>query len=323
MSSTEKIRIGIDLGGTKIEIIALDSSGETLLRQRCATPAGDYLATIAAITAAVTQAEHELGAAGTVGVGMPGALSRRTGLVKNANSTVLNGKLFKEDLQNALGRSIRIENDANCFAVSEATDGAGRNMQSVFGVILGTGVGGGLVVDGKLLVGAANIAGEWGHNPLPAIGQLGLNDSSSRELAQFETPGPRCYCGRWGCVETWISGPALVADYLRLCAGEGMDPGSSLDAQQVIERMQNGEAAAGLAFDRYLDRLARSLATVVNIVDPDVIVLGGGMSRIEGLAAKLGQSLVPYVFSDEIATRIRVNFHGDSSGVRGAAWLWD
>lgn len=321
-SGSTKPRFGIDLGGTKIEIIALDQNGEVLLRQRCPTPVGDYPATIAAVAGLVEAAERSIGTRGTVGVGMPGSLSRSSGLVKNANSIVLNGKPLKADLQRLLGREIRLENDANCFAISEATDGAGQNLKAVFGVILGTGVGGGLVLDGKLVSGAARIAGEWGHNPLPAISQLGFDNSEVRAQSLLETPGPVCYCGRWGCVETWISGPALVADYLR--QGVAADGTTNVvpDAREIVQRMRQNEPAARVAYDRYVDRLARSLAMVINIVDPDAIVLGGGLSQIAGLANEVSRLLPTYVFSDEVATRVVVNQHGDSSGVRGAAWLW-
>ncbi len=312
-------RIGIDLGGTKIEIIALDVNAQELFRRRVATPAGDYSATLACIARLVGEAEQTLGARGTVGVGMPGALSRLTGRVKNANSTVLNDKPFKEDLQQLLEREVRLENDANCFALSEANDGAGEGSASVFGIILGTGVGAGWVVHGKLVVGAANIAGEWGHNPLPSIGQLGLLDTRERTLCSLETPGPACYCGRWGCVETWLSGPAFAADYRR---SDGAARPVQ-DAHELVRRMQAGELPARAAFDRYVDRLARSLAAVINVCDPEVMVLGGGMSQIQALAERVGDALPAYVFSDEVATRVVSNQHGASSGVRGAAWLWD
>jgi fructokinase len=313
------LRIGIDLGGTKIEIIALDVNAEVLLRRRVATPAGDYAATLACIARLIGEAEQTLGARGTVGVGMPGALSRLTGRVKNANSTVLNDKPFKEDLQNLLAREIRLENDANCFALSEARDGAGKGSASVFGIILGTGVGAGWVVNGKLVAGAANIAGEWGHNPLPPISQLGLLGARERTLCSLETPGPACYCGRWGCVEAWVSGPAFAADYRR------SDPAAApvSDAHDLVRRMFAGEQLACAVFDRYVDRLARSLAAVINLCDPEVIVLGGGMSGIQGLAERVCSALPAYVFSDEVATRVLINQHGDSSGVRGAAWLWE
>jgi fructokinase len=327
------IRIGIDLGGTKTEIIALDDSGQVLHRRRVPTPVGDYRSTLATIARLIDEAEKSLGICASVGIGMPGALSLDSGCVKNANSTVLNGKPFKEDLQALLKRAIRLENDANCFALSEAQDGAGHGSASVFGVILGTGVGAGWVINGKLILGAAHIAGEWGHNPLPSIAQLGLHSARERQLSALEAPGPACYCGRWGCVETWLSGPGFVADYARdeYAAEAGDAPNIdtpavdalALDAQQLITRMRGGELRAVAAFDRYVDRLARALATVINIADPDVIILGGGMSRIPELADRVSSALAAYVFSDEIGTKILSNQHGDSSGVRGAAWLWN
>lgn len=352
---TDQLRLGIDLGGTKIEIIALDPSGQTLYRERVATPAGDYHGTIAAIVQLVARAERQsrpnrpLQSPARIGVGMPGALSRRTGLVKNANSTVLNGKPFKQDLEAALAREIRVENDANCFAVSEAIDGAGNGFETVFGVILGTGVGGGLVIARKLVRGAASIAGEWGHLPLPPITQLARLSDRQRQLAQAEQPDcfagvapgvgstvPLCYCGRRGCIEAWVSGPALAADYRRerrlVAASQaasqaalghelGAELDGEIDAAAIVRRAAAGEALAALVWDRYIDRLARGLAQVINLVDPDAIVLGGGVSKAAGLADRLQAALAPYVFSDEVATRVMVNQHGDSSGVRGAAWL--
>jgi fructokinase len=274
----QALRIGIDLGGTKTEIIALADDGRELLRRRVATPRGDYLATIMAVTGLVESVENELGRRGSVGVGIPGAESRITGLVKNANSTWLIGRPLREDLQSALGREVRMENDANCFALSEATDGAAAGAEVVFGVILGTGVGGGIVVRGRPLVGANAVAGEWGHNPMPG-----------------EHHRPACYCGRKGCIETFLSGPALAAD------GGADDP-------------------AALA--RYERRLARALAQVINILDPDVIVLGGGVSNLDRLYDSVPALWGEHVFSDQVATRLAKHRHGDSSGVRGAAWLW-
>jgi fructokinase len=284
------MRIGIDLGGTKIEAIALEGTRE-VLRKRVPTPREDYDATIFAVSSLV----REIGA-GTVGVGIPGALSRVSGLVKNANSTWLIGKPLKEDLERALGREVRLENDANCFALSEATDGAGRGAGVVFGVILGTGVGGGVVVHGKLLTGPNAIAGEWGHNPLPAPEPEDL-------------PLPLCYCGRSGCIETYLSGPGLSADHLRL-TGERLKP------EEVV-------ALQGESLERYEARLARALASVINVLDPDVVVLGGGMSNVERLYTEVPRLWSRHVFSDHVATRLVRNAHGDSSGVRGAAWLWD
>lgn len=285
------LRIGIDLGGTKTEIVALADEGRELLRERMPTPRGDYAGTVAAIAGLVKLAEEkvsasgttlaELGAGGTasVGVGIPGAESRVTGLIKNANSTWLIGKPLRADLEAMLGRPVRLANDANCFALSEATDGAAAGAQVVFGVILGTGVGGGIVVDGRVLVGANAIAGEWGHNPLPG-------DEAIR---------PLCYCGRQGCIETFLSGPALAAD---------------------------GGADNEAAMQRYEQRLARALAQVINILDPDVIVLGGGLSNLDRLYDRVPRLWSAHVFSDAVATRLVKNRHGDSSGVRGAAWLW-
>jgi fructokinase len=284
------MRIGVDLGGTKIEAIALDGARE-VLRRRVPTPRGDYEATIAAVSSLV----REIGA-GTVGVGIPGALSRVSGLVKNANSTWLIGKPLKEDLESAIGREVRLENDANCFALSEATDGAGQGAEVVFGVILGTGVGGGIVVRGKVLTGPNAIAGEWGHNPLPAPGPEDL-------------PLPACYCGCAGCIETYLSGPGLTRDYERFT-------GKQLAPEEIVAL---DDAAVG----RYEARLARALASVINVLDPDVIVLGGGMSNVGRLYTEVPRLWSKHVFSDHVATRLVRNAHGDSSGVRGAAWLWD
>ncbi len=281
-------RIGIDLGGTKIEAIALDRGGREVFRKRVATPRGDYAATISAVQALV----HEIGE-GTVGIGIPGAESR--GLIKNANSTWLIGKPLRQDLQNAIGREVRIENDANCFALSEAVDGAGKGAAVVFGVILGTGVGGGIVVDGKVIRGANAIAGEWGHNPLPA--------PSAADL-----PPPDCYCGRKGCIETYLSGPGLSRDHERV-TGERLAP------EQVVLREET--------MRRYEDRLARGLASVINVLDPDVIVLGGGMSKVARLYTEVPRLWKRHVFSDHVNTRLAPPVHGDSSGVRGAAWLWE
>jgi fructokinase len=276
------VRIGIDLGGTKIEGIALDDAGQVLMRRRVPTPRGDYADTLAAIAALVSEIESATGARGTVGVGIPGALSRLTGRVKNANSTWLNDKPLQSDLEAALGRPVRLANDANCFALSEAVDGAGRGARVVFGVILGTGVGGGIVVDGRLLEGPNAIAGEWGHNPLP------LPDGDDLPLRP-------CYCGRAGCIETYLCGPALQR-----------------------EREIDGEAA----LTRYEARLARALAGVINLLDPDVIVLGGGVSNVDRLYENVPRLWAAQVFSDHVATPLAKHVHGDSSGVRGAAWLW-
>ena len=295
-------RIGIDLGGTKIEAVALDSLGTVLMRHRIATPAGDAAATIAAIRDLVLLVESRLGGTGTVGVGTPGALSPATGLLRNANSTCLNGLPLDRLLAAALGREVRIANDANCFALSEATDGAAAGAAIVFGVILGTGTGGGLVIDGRLLVGRHAIAGEWGHNPLP------WPDAGER-------PGPACYCGRTGCIETFLSGPGLAADH-RAISGE------ALAAAEIVAHAEAGDAQAQATLDRYVDRLARGLAHVINLIDPEIIVLGGGLSNLgllyEAVPARWGR----YVFSDAVTTRLVPPRHGDSSGVRGAAWLW-
>ena len=299
----QAIRIGIDLGGTKIELAAFAPDGSELLRRRVPTPQGDYAATLDAIAALVAEADAALGAGGTVGIGTPGARSLATGRIKNANSTCLNGRALVQDLEAKLGRPVRVANDANCFALSEAIDGAGAGACVVFGVILGTGVGGGLVVDGALVTGANAIAGEWGHNPLPA-------------LEPGELPGPACYCGRFGCVETYLSGPGLAHDF-RSATGRVLSP---VDIAAAAAR---GDAGCDAALARYELRLARALACVVNIVDPDVIVLGGGLSNIERLYARVPLLWQPFVFSDLIRTRLARNCHGDSSGVRGAAWLWN
>ena len=291
MAQSDRRRIGVDLGGTKIEAIALDAEDAEIFRKRVPTPRGDYDATIAAVAALV----HDAGA-GTVGVGIPGALSRVTGLVKNANSTWLIGRPLKDDLEHALGRPVRIENDANCFALSEAIDGAGNGVRAVFGVILGTGVGGGIVIDGRVLIGRNAIAGEWGHNALPLP-------------APTDLPLPACYCGRAGCIETYLSGPALEREHAALT-------GESRSAEEIA-------GSDGLALARYVERLARALASVINVLDPDVIVLGGGLSNIDRLYTDVPRLWSRYVFSDRIATRLARHLHGDSSGVRGAAWLWN
>lgn len=296
------MQLGIDLGGTKIEIVALSASGEQVLRNRVPTPAGDYQATVDAMVKLVTDSEKELGSQATVGIGIPGALSLATGMVKNANSTALNGNPLKEDLESRLAREVRMVNDANCFALSEAIDGAGAGCATVFGVILGTGCGGGVVVNQQVLTGINAIAGEWGHNPLPSP-------------QPDELPGPGCYCGRPCCVESWLSGPSFARSYER-AGGEKILP------KDIMERVRAGEQLANQVFDRYIDRLARSLAVVINIIDPDVIVLGGGMSNVKELYERTPDAFSNYVFSDRIDTRIVPNKHGDSSGVRGAAWLW-
>lgn len=296
------MRIGIDLGGTKTELIALGDDGAVCLRRRAPTPAGDYAATVALIAGMVTQAERELGVRASVGIGTPGSQSPVDGRMRNANSTCLNGQPLKQDVEAALGRAVRLANDANCFALSEAVDGAGRGADVVFGVILGTGVGGGVVVHGRVLQGANGVAGEWGHNPLPP-------GDDTRGHA------PACYCGRHGCVETWLSGPALAADHLRT-SGETAAP------EHIVARAAAGDAACEATLQRYEVRLARALAGVINLLDPDVIVLGGGLSSIGRLYERVPRLWVPHVFSDRIVTRLCPPLHGDSSGVRGAAWLW-
>ncbi len=296
------MRIGIDLGGTKIEAIALDDSGSTLSRRRIATPAGDYHGTIDAVAALVFAIEDELGRTGTVGVGTPGALSLRTGLIKNSNSTVLNGRPLDADLARALERPIRLENDANCFALSEATDGAARDAEPVFGVILGTGVGAGLMTRKRLISGRNRIAGEWGHNPMPWP-------------KPDEWPGPACYCGKTGCIESLISGPAVARQF-------HLRTGRNLTAREIAAMAEAGDHEAAAALDVFEDRLARGLAMVINIFDPDKIVLGGGLSNIDRLYAALPALVSGYAFSDGVDTPIVRAAHGDSSGVRGAAWLW-
>jgi len=295
------LNLGIDLGGTKIEIIALGGDGAVLLRRRIATPFGDYPATLSAIATLVREAEEQLGQQGAVGLGTPGTLSRATGRLKNSNSVHLNGQPLLEDLQALLRRPVTISNDANCFALSEATDGAAAGVAVVFGVIIGTGTGAGIVVNGRVLTGPNGIAGEWGHNPLPW--------PNSQEL-----PGPECYCGKRGCIETFLSGPGM--SQLHLAA-----TGESLSPAEIATRAEAGEPACELSMQQYESRLARSLAHVINILDPDVIVLGGGMSNIERLYNRVPELWGEWVFSDRVDTRLVQNMHGDSSGVRGAAWL--
>jgi fructokinase len=296
------MRIGVDLGGSKIEAVALGPQGKVVLRRRVATPSGDYAATIAAIKALVEGIEGALGGRGSVGIGMPGSLSPTTGLVRNANSTWLNGRPFDRELAEALGRPLKFANDANCFALSEAIDGAGAGASIVFGVILGTGVGGGIVVERTPIVGANAIAGEWGHSPLPWP-------------SDAERPGPACYCGKTGCVESFLSGPGLALDHQRTT-------GERVEAAALSGRAAAGDAAAQSSLQRYADRLARSLAVVINLLDPDVIILGGGLGRIERLYDTVPRLWGRYVFADAVATRLVPPRHGDASGVRGAAWLW-
>ncbi len=295
-------RIGVDLGGTKIEGIALAADGRELLRERIATPRDDYPATLHAIRALVLHLESQLGMKGSVGIGIPGAISPATALVKNANSTWLIGRPLDRDLEALLARPLRIENDANCFAVSEAVDGSATGARVVFGVIIGTGTGGGIVIDGHPLTGANAIGGEWGHNPLPWPDP-------------HELTGPACYCGRHGCIETWLSGPGFAAEFRRI-------DGRPLDARAIAAAAGAGDPQALAALERYARRLAKGLATVINLLDPEVIVLGGGMSNLPTLYQRVPELWGEYAFSDRITTRLLPPRHGDSSGVRGAAWLW-
>jgi fructokinase len=296
------IRVGVDFGGTKIEAAALNAAGERLARVRRANP-GEYGAAIDVVRSLVEETEQETGAkVDRVGVGMPGSISPKTGLVRNANSVWLNGRPFDKDLEAALGRRVRVANDANCFALSEAADGAAAGAKVVFGAILGTGCGGGVVVDGRLIEGVNGVGGEWGHMPLPW--------PSAQERGAH-----RCWCGRIDCLETWTSGSAFCADYAEAT-------GERLDGAAIMDRAQAGEAAAEAAFDRYVDRLGRALAVVGDLIDPDVIVLGGGMSNTQELYDRLPPVMARRLFSDSFETRIVQAKHGDSSGVRGAAWLW-
>jgi fructokinase len=297
------LRIGIDLGGTKIELVALGPSGDVIWRERVPTPKDDYEGTIRAMRDLVVRAEDDLKARGSVGVAIPGTISTRTGLVKNANSTKLIGHPLDKDLAAAIGRPVRVANDANCFALSEATDGAGRGAHIVFGIIAGTGVGGGITVGGHVLVGANGIAGEWGHNPLPSP-------------SHNEIPGPPCYCGKAGCIEAWLSGPALARQFKE-------QTGRALIATKIAEAAENGDAAAKAVMEAFYDRFARAVASIVNVIDPDVVVIGGGLSKIDGLYHELPERIMAYAFTPEGPTRVLKNVHGDSSGVRGAAWLWD
>ncbi|MGB7126273.1 MAG: ROK family protein [Methylovirgula sp.] len=297
------MRIGVDLGGTKIEAIALTENGSIAARRRQPTPCGDYGAILKAIGDLILDLETEVGEKGSIGVAMPGSLSPKTGLMRNANTVVLNGKPFDRDLEKFLRRPIRMENDANCLALSEAIDGAAAGERCVFGVILGTGVGGGLVVDCKLVSGHNKIAGEWGHNPMP----LNATERQSQ-------PRP-CFCGKTDCVETWLSGGALAAEHRQRT-------GESVTAETIAEAARRGETEASRSLEIYADRLARALALVANIVDPDAIVFGGGLSNIIQLYEILPPLLGRYAFSDVVTTRVLKAMHGDSSGVRGAAWLW-
>lgn len=297
------MRIGIDLGGTKIEGIALANNGDELLRHRINTPQHDYPATLDAMIQLVNYLESNTQRSGTVGIGIPGAVSPGSDTVKNANSTWLIGQTLQKDLETKLNRPVRIANDANCFVMSEATDGAGENADVVFGVIIGTGTGGGISINRQLLVGVNAIAGEWGHNPLPWP-------------RHSELPGPDCYCGKQGCIETYLSGPGFARNFAH-------QTGKILTAQQIVAQAEDGNEQAELALQVYEDQMARALASVINIIDPHVIVLGGGMSNIQRLYTNVAERWGEYVFSSEVHTRLLANIHGDSSGVRGAAWLWN
>lgn len=296
------MRYGIDLGGTKIEIVALDASGSEAHRERVDTPQGDYLGTLQAIVGLAKRARAATGEVGTIGIGTPGAVSKVTGRLKNSNSIALNGQRIKEDLEAMFGHEIRMANDANCFALSEAVDGAGKGASVVFGAIVGTGCGAGVVVNGHVLTGVNSIAGEWGHNPLPFV-------------REDDLPLPACYCGQRGCVETYLSGTGLARDHAQVT-------GRNISGKEIVIRAEAGEAACEATLVRYEKRLARSLATVINMLDPDIIVLGGGVSNIKRLYNNVPKYWGAYVFGGEVATRLVPNVHGDSGGVRGAAWLW-
>lgn len=298
-----RVRLGVDLGGTKIAGAALEPDGTVVSEHRIAAPRHDYRATLRAIGEVIASLEQAAGARGSIGIGMPGSISPASGLVQNANSTWLNGQPFARDIEAHLGRPVRLANDANCFALSEAVDGAGAGAASVFGVILGTGCGGGLVFHGRLIDGPRSIGGEWGHNPLPWA-------------ADDEHPGPRCWCGRNGCMETWVSGPGLEADHARIT-------GETLASEQIAERAAHGDVPAQATIDRHADRLARGLAHVVNIFDPHVIVLGGGLSQLTHLYTALPERMAAYVFAERAEITVRQPRWGDAGGVRGAAWLWE
>lgn len=301
--TTETLRIGIDLGGTKTEVIALSSEGDELIRERVDTVKGDYNETLSTVEKLVKHVEKSLKQTGSIGIGTPGAISPVTGLLKNSNSTWLNGKPLQQDIEQHLKRSVRIANDANCFALSEAIDGAAKDFGVVFGVIIGTGTGGGIVVNKHILVGPNAIAGEWGHNPLPWSG-VG------------EIPGPDCYCGKTGCIETFLSGPGMANDYYRMT-------GYSSSAEEIVANAAQDDFHSKATLKRYEQRLAKSLASVINVLDPDAIVLGGGMSNIERLYPNVPELWADYVFSDSVTTKLLKAKYGDSSGVRGAAWLWE
>jgi len=321
------MRIGIDLGGTKIEGIALDNKGNELIRHRVSTPVGDYSGTLNSIVELVNFIELSIKETASIGLGTPGALSPASGLLRNSNSVCMNGQPVKQDLEKLLGREIRVSNDANCFALSEAMDGAAKNAAVVFGVIIGTGTGGGIVVNGRVLNGPNAIAGEWGHNPLPwpeIVTEAGSqtnpeNEPASRDNSECEShewPGPQCYCGKRGCIETFLSGPGLSRDY-RAATSE------QLTAVEIVGLANDGHIQAELCLQRYEHRMARALAHIINILDPEVIVLGGGMSNVQRLYKNVPKILPNFVFSDVLNTRLVAPMYGDSSGVRGAAWLWD
>ena len=296
------MQIGIDLGGTKIEGIGLEGDRVLVPRRRVVTPR-DYAGTLDAVARLVAEIEAEASCAGSVGVGIPGVVGRTTGVVKNANSVWLNGRPLLADLEARLARPVRVANDANCFALSEAVDGAGQGLETVFGVILGTGVGGGIAFRRRIHEGPNQIAGEWGHNPLPWM------TDAERDA------GPKCYCGKRGCVETFLSGPGFERDYALIA-------GAPRSSEDIVRAAADGEPLAAQALERYVDRLARALAGVINVLDPDAVVLGGGMSNLPRLAPAVSAGLCGYVFSDTVVTKVVLHAHGDSSGVRGAAWLW-
>lgn len=296
------MQIGVDLGGTKIEAIALDADTPVAVRRRVATPR-DYAGTLDTIVRLVAEIEAETGRTGSVGVGIPGVVSNTTGLVKNANSTWLIGRPLLADLEGRLSRPVRVANDANCFTLSEAIDGAGQGYETVFGVILGTGVGGGIAIRQRIHEGPNQIAGEWGHNPLPWMTE------------EERAAAPNCYCGKYGCVETFLSGPGFERDH-------ALRSGARCSSQDIVRAAASGDAHATGTMERYHDRLARALASVINLLDPDLVVLGGGMSNLPELPSAVSALLPRYVFSDTVLTKIVLNAHGDSSGVRGAAWLW-
>jgi fructokinase len=297
-----KFRIGVDIGGTKIEVAALDRNGAFAVRQRIATPQNDYLAALDSIIGLVRSVETEIGEQSPAGFGIPGTISPATGVVKNAYNSPFNGRPLDRDITDRLGRPIRMMNDANCFALSEAIDGAAAGAEVVFGVILGTGCGGGIVINGRPVRGLNAIAGEWGHNPLPWLGAI-------------DQPARSCNCGKTGCIETYLSGTGFAAHY-------NAATGLALAAQEIVDLAAQGDEAARTGFDQYQDRLARALASIINVLDPDVIVLGGGMSNASDLYASVPKRWIDWVFSDRVATRLVPPMFGDSSGVRGAAWLW-